>query len=265
MSIKTYNTDCIKFMNNHKDFIDLILTSPPYNMTKRKGGDADTSRYDEYNDWKKPEEYLNWSVNIFNHFNDVLIKNGIVVYNFSYSIENPSFPYQLVSEIVSKTNFCIADTIIWKKPHSMPFPASPNRLQRIYEFIFIFVRKDEIKSFTTNKQISKVSPTNQTYYYPIKNFIEAKNNDKQTKSINQATFSTDLVMKLLTIYAKPNKDFIVYDSFLGTGTTAIGCIKYGCSFLGTEISEKQFDYTNNRINKELNEKNKNTTRIYKTC
>ena len=176
MSIKTYNTDCIKFMNNHKDFIDLILTSPPYNMTKRKGGDADTNRYDEYNDWKKPKE-----------------------------------------------------------------------------FIFIFVRKDEIKSFTTNKQISKVSPTNQTYYYPIKNFIEAKNNDKQTKSINQATFSTDLVMKLLTIYAKPNKDFIVYDSFLGTGTTAIGCIKYGCSFLGTEISEKQFDYTNNRINKELKE------------
>ena len=216
MSIKTYNTDCIKFMNNHKDFIDLILTSPPYNMTKRKGGDADTNRYDEYNDWKKPKEYLNWSVNIFNHFNNVLIKNGIVVYNFSYSIENPSFPYQLVSEIVSKTNFCIADTIIWKKPHSMPFPASPNRLQRIYEFIFIFVRKDEIKSFTTNKQISKVSPTNQTY-------------------------------------AKPNKDFIVYDSFLGTGTTAIGCIKYGCSFLGTEISEKQFDYTNNRINKELKE------------
>ena len=59
-------------------------------------------------------------------------------------------------------------------------------------------------------------------------------------------------MKLLTIYAKPNKDFVVYDSFLGTGTTAIGCINYGCSFLGTEISEKQFDYTNNRIAEELN-------------
>ena len=51
---KFYNEDClvtISKMENTK--IDCVLTSPPYNMTKRKGGYADKQpRYDEYNDWK---------------------------------------------------------------------------------------------------------------------------------------------------------------------------------------------------------------------
>ena len=39
--------------------IDLVLTSPPYNMTKRKGGYADKSkRYDVYLDWKNDKEYI---------------------------------------------------------------------------------------------------------------------------------------------------------------------------------------------------------------
>ena len=242
-----HNGDCIKFMENYAGAVDLILTSPPYNMTKRPGGDADSGRYDEYDDWKEPEEYLKWSVDIFNHFDDVLAKNGVILYNFSYSIENPSFPYELVSEIVKNTNFCIADTIIWKKKSSMPYPASPNRLQRVCEFVFVFVRKDEINSFKTNKQISKVSPTGQKYYTPVMNFIEAKNNDAATKEINQATFSTDLVTQLLATYAKPEKSFVVFDPFMGTGTTANGCVEYGCSYLGAETSKSQCEYAENRL------------------
>ncbi len=88
-----HNQDCIEFMDTCQGKCNLVLTSPPYNMTKRPGGDADSGRYDEYDDWKTPEEYLEWSVDIFNHFDDVLIEDGVVLYNFSYSIENPSFPY----------------------------------------------------------------------------------------------------------------------------------------------------------------------------
>lgn len=239
--------DCVKFMKSYGDKVDLILTSPPYNMTKRPGGDADSGRYDEYDDWKEPEEYLEWTTDIFNQFDNVLIENGVVLYNFSYSIENPSFPYELVAHLVKNTNFCIADTIIWKKKSSIPYPASPNRLQRICEFVFVFVRKDEINSFTTNKQISKISKTGQKYYSPVMNFIDAKNNDGATKDINQATYSTEFVKKLLSTYAKQEESFLVFDPFIGTGTTANGCIEYGCSYIGTEISEKQCKYANERI------------------
>lgn len=248
---KIFRGDCIEFMDESipDKSIDLILTSPPYNMTKRPGGDADSGRYDEYDDWKEPEEYLKWTSDIFNGFDCCLKENGVVLYNFSYSIENPSFPYQLVSHLINNTNFCIADTVIWKKKSSIPYPASPNRLQRICEFVFVFVRKDEIRTFNTNKQVTKVSTTGQKYYQPMINFIDAANNDEATKDINQATFSTDLVKKLLKIYAKPDEHFIVYDPFIGTGTTGKGCMEYGCSYIGTEISKSQCDYANERLKK----------------
>ena len=56
---KIYNEDCFETIKNrlNKKSIDIVLTSPPYNMTKRKGGVSDSGRYDVYNDWKSEEEY----------------------------------------------------------------------------------------------------------------------------------------------------------------------------------------------------------------
>ena len=53
----------------------------------------------------------------------------------------------------------------------------------------------------------------------------------------------------LNIYA--DKGYIVYDPFMGTGTTANACILNELNYIGSEISEKQCEYANKRIN--LNE------------
>ena len=54
-----YNEDCLITLDKiDEKSIDVVLTSPPYNMTKRKGGYADTGRYDVYQDWKTEEEYI---------------------------------------------------------------------------------------------------------------------------------------------------------------------------------------------------------------
>ena len=132
-----------------------------------------------------------------------------------------------------------------EKEICIPNNRSKNKLTRIIEYIFVFVRKTELKTFNTNKKIvSRIKKTNQANYENIYNFIEAKNNDGSCK-LNKATFSSELIIKLLDIYAKP--DYIVYDSFSGTGTTAVACIKKGIKFIGSEISKEQCDYSNNRI------------------
>ena len=62
-----YNEDCLITLDKlDEKSIDVVLTSPPYNMTKCKGGYADTRRYDVYQDWKTEEEYIDWMVLIFN-------------------------------------------------------------------------------------------------------------------------------------------------------------------------------------------------------
>lgn len=243
-----YNEKCEETMermicNNEK--VDCIMTSPPYNMTKRKGGYADTGRYDVYQDWKPEKEYIDWTVNIFNLFDKVLNNNRVVLYNFSYSIENPSLPYKLVASIVENTNFDIIDTIIWKKKSGLPFPANSKRLCRNWEFVFVFGRKDEVNTYENNRKVSSVSEkTGQKYYEAIYNFVDAVNNDGKC-SLNQATYSSELCIKLFDIYCQQN--WIVYDPFMGTGTTAVAAKKCGLSYLGSEISKAQCDYISERL------------------
>lgn len=137
---------------------------------------------------------------------------------------------------------------------SPPYNTSKNALTRIIEYIFVIVRKDESKTFQCNKEIKSVSRTGQKYYNTIYNFIEAKNNDG-SNPYNKATFSSDLVCALLKIYAKDKN--IIFDPFLGTGTTAYAVLKYNqenktkLKCLGAELSINQCKYATDRIDKDF--------------
>lgn len=243
---KFYNEDCLVTMKKMENgFVDIISTSPPYNMTKRKGGYADKQpRYDTYNDWMTEEQYLDWSITLFKEFDRVLKKNKVVLYNFSYSVENPVLPYLLVSKIFDETNFTLGDTIIWKKPNSVPHPASYNRLNRTVEFVFVFCRKSELKTFQMHKKVKSVGKNGQNYYEIVDNFFIAKNNS-ETTDLNKATFSIEYCDYLFSHYATEN--YIVYDPFMGTGTTAISALKNKMFYIGSEISENQVKHSIDRV------------------
>ena len=246
-----YNEDCLITMDRMEEkSVNIILTSPPYNMTKRKGGYADKQpRYDVYVDWKDEQEYLDWTTNIFKSFDRVLKDNGVILYNFSYSTENPALPYKMICSIMNNTSFTLADTIVWKKSNSVPHPASYNRLNRCYEFIYVICRTSELTTFQCNKKVVKVSPKGQNYYEIIDNMIYAKNNDGSNPH-NKATFSTDMCNQLLKIYSREGD--VVYDPFIGTGTTAISCVKNNLNYIGSEISIKQIEYFNEWLDKITN-------------
>ncbi len=241
-----YNEDCLLTMSKLPEkCIDLIITSPPYNTCiGRKGGPADKGKYDVYVDWKSEEEYIKWTIELFNGYDKIVKENRVVLYNFSYSVENPTLPYKLVTYVAEHTNWCVADTILWKKPNSIPHPASYNRLNRTYEFIWVFARKKEIKTFKMSKKITSTSKRGQNYYEVIDNYIEARNNDGPNE-LNKATFSTELVTKLINMYGLEGD--IIYDSFMGIGTTAFGAIANNCNFIGSEISSNQCKLSNETI------------------
>lgn len=256
------NEDCMKTMQKLVECskrVDIILTSPPYNTARKvktqRALDTHVNRYDGYNDNMTDEEYCDWTVNLFNMFDKVLSKNGVILYNLSYGSENPNVMWMALGDIVRKTNFMIADTIIWKKRSALPNNVSHNKLTRITEFVFVICRQDEFKTFNANKKVTKQSETGQKYYENVFNFIEAPNNDGAC-SINKATYSSELCEKLLNIYA--NTKSIVYDPFMGTGTTAIACHKFNGKdndiiCIGSEISDKQVEYSKQRLDSFINE------------
>jgi site-specific DNA-methyltransferase (adenine-specific) len=233
-----------KMPNN---FLNLIVTSPPYNITRNS---SLTERYDSYEDNKTDLEYINYTINLFKEFDRVLKTNSIVLYNMSYGNENPNIMILTIADLIRNTNFTLADIIIWKKQSATPNSVSHNKLTRICEYVFILCRKSEYKTFNSNKKNVNTMESGQLVYENIFNFITASNND-ESNDLNKATFSTEFVRKLLNIYAKENS--LVYDPFMGTGTTAKACIIDKHNFIGSELSQKQVDYSNKRLQPYLNQ------------
>ena len=83
-------------------------------------------------------------------------------------------------------------------------------------------------------------------YSTIRNFIEAPCNS-EVCDINKATYSIELCNAIFKIYAPKNA--VIYDPFMGSGTTAIACIENGHKYIGSEISKAQMDWAENRIKK----------------
>ena len=255
--IKFLQGDCIEWMNRFADKnakIDLVLTSPPYNTgrpnTSERSRENHEGRYDIHMDTMTNAEYCNWVVDIFNHIDMILKPNGVILWNVSYSsdgtvnTEGIDCLWTSIADIIKKTNFMVADKLTWKKKSALPNNVSHNKLTRICEEVFVFCRKDEYKTFYANKEVSSVGKNGQTFYKPIYNFIEAANNDGSCK-LNKATYSSELCIKLLDIYAPPNA--VVFDPFMGSGTTGIACEMLELNCIGTEISEAQVEYSYDRL------------------
>ena len=148
---KIHNEDCLLTMSKLDLKVDAIITSPPYNT----GGRIEywsnkfingvrfynqEKRYDEYLDTKTSEEYIDWTIDIFNCYGKILKKDGCVLYNISYGNESPETMWLLIAEIIKKTDFTVADCISWKKTTALPNTTSKNKLTRICEFVFVFVK-----------------------------------------------------------------------------------------------------------------------------
>lgn len=259
---KIYNEDCLETMSKMNSKVNAIITSPPYNT----GGRVEywsnkkinsvrvyskEKRYDEYLDTKTSDEYIDWTIKLFESYNAILEKDGCVLYNISYGNESVETMWLLIGEIIKRTEFTVADCISWKKTTALPNTTSKNKLTRICEFVFVFVRKSEYLTFNTNKKVITTSKRGQDFYDVYYNYIEAPNNDGSTV-LNKATFSTELVRKLLLLYTK--EDDLVYDSFMGTGTTAKACIIEKRNYIGSELSKEQCDYASKRLSPYLRQK-----------
>ena len=205
-------------------------------------------RYDVFNDNMSEDEYIDWTISLFNGFDKILRKNGCVLYNISYSSTRRDMLFLTIAEIVKRTNFSIADMIIWKKKTALPNNTSPNKLTRIVEPVFVFARRDDMETFICNKKVTSIRErTGQKMYENVYNFVEAANNDGMCK-LNRATYSSELCEKLLKLYGKSG--MTVYDPFMGTGTTAVACKRLSMNYIGSELSQGQTDFANERIEKD---------------
>lgn len=246
---KIYNEDNLITMNRIPDkFISGIITSPPYNICGKRSDCYYNNGYSE-DDNLTEDQYLYKRITEFKEFKEferILKDDGVICYNISYHNENPILPTLLISKIHSETNLTLADIIIYRKSHSIPFQTSPTKLSRICELIYVIVKKDFLHNFKTNKEVSKINEkTGQKFYKNYTNLIEARNNDGFKTNL-KATFSSELVEKLINIYFPENS--LIFDPFMGIGTTAKECINKKCNFIGSERVKEFYEDSKKNLN-----------------
>lgn len=239
MENKIFNEDNIITMSNISDkSISGIITSPPYNISTRRKDTYYDNGYSHL-DGLSEEEYLKLRINEFKEFSRIIEDRGVICYNLSYHNENPILPTLLITRIHQETDLTLADMITWKKSTALPFQTSPTKLSRICEQIYVIVKKEHLHDFKANKRISKINEkTGQKFYKNYVNLVEAKNNDS-IKTKLKATYSEDLVTKLISIYFP--EDSLIYDPFMGIGTTARACLKNKRKFIGSELCKDHYD------------------------
>ena len=244
---KIHKGDTVETMKKIDDkSVQLVMTSPPYLASIRDDNHKYPGAKDIIKDNQTVEEYIEWSVDIFKEYERVLADDGVVAYNMSYTTFNPMLPYMVIEEVRKQTGFEIADTCVWKKKNCVPLSGHPNRMTRICEFVYIFVKEDRLNDFKANKEVTSISRTGQRYFKIYNNFIETKNNDGKVDG-HDATFSSDFARYFIDLYSAEGD--VVLDNFMGTGTTAIAAIGLDRDFLGIDLIDDYISVANERIAK----------------
>jgi site-specific DNA-methyltransferase (adenine-specific) len=147
--MKILQGDCFELIKTLEDnSVDLVITSPPY---------ADIVNYGKNISIKKPNEYCDWLLPLFNEIHRVLKPSGSFILNIndncSNGLRNP-FIYELIYRSQKETKLKFYDTYIWHKMNGIP-NGSKKRFRNNTEFIFHFVKNQKELKFYMDRVLQE--------------------------------------------------------------------------------------------------------------
>jgi modification methylase len=245
---KIHLCDCLDGLRELDDnSIDLVITSPPYNMGDKISGKtamwSSKVDYDTYSDNKEESEYQQWQIEILNEIHRVLKEGGSLFYN--HKVRSRNNIGILPSVWLLKSKLVFRQLIIWDRKRSINVNLShylPNT-----ELIYWMTKGNKNVRFSRQRYNNggKISVLNEIW--PVN--IDIKNE-------HPASFPIELVDRIIPSILgteemiKELGNIIVLDPFIGSGTTAISAEKYGCNWIGFELSEKYKKIAERRIKNE---------------
>jgi DNA modification methylase len=221
--------------------VHLIITSPPYNVSK------------EYDENLSLQEYINLLFNVFKECYRVLCDGGRVAINIANVGRKPYIPLsRYVYEIMENIGFLSRGEIIWNKSASAGTStawgswcsASNPVLRDVHEYILIF-SKGGFKRKLSKEEKSKKSTLTKDEFLEYTKSIWTFNAVSAKKIGHPAPFPVELPKRLIKLYSFEND--IILDPFIGSGTTAIAALKTNRVYVGYEINSEYIKLANKRI------------------
>jgi DNA modification methylase len=227
LMFELHNENCLKTMDKMiKNGItcDLILTDPPYNISKKNN--FNTMRGVrvgiDFGDWDKGFDQFEW----IDKGTQVLGKNGsMVIFNSWQNIGN-------IAKYAEESGMDIKDCIRWEK--SNPMPRNIDRRYVVdYEMAVWLVKKKS--KWTFNRFDPK-------YERPL---FKCGIVQGAEKTLHPTQKPIALMEHLIKIHS--NENDIVFDPFLGSGTVGEACKNLNRKFIGVELDPKYFKIAEERL------------------
>jgi adenine-specific DNA-methyltransferase len=240
--------DNLAFMRPIKSqSIQLIVTSPPYNLGK------------SYEKRRPLEKYVEQQAQVISECVRVLSPNGSLCWQVGNHVQDGEiFPLDLVLyPIFREHGLHLRNRIIWHFEHGLH---CSNRLSGRYETILWFTKSDDyvfdldpirVPSKYPGKKYFKGPKTGQLSCNPLgKNpgdvwiFPNVKNNHVE-KTVHPCQFPVELVERLVLALTRPGQS--VLDPYMGVGSAVAAAVMHGRVGLGCDIVQEYVDIAWDRI------------------
>ncbi len=224
--------DCLDVMRTMPDgAVDLIVTSPPYNLKNSTGNGMKDGRggkwanaalvngYANYDDCMPADEYAKWQRECLTEMFRLLKNDGAIFYNHKWRVQAGLL--QDRQDIVA--GFPIRQIIIWRRKGGINFNAG--YFLPTYEVIYMITKPD----------FKLVKGANS--YGDVWEFTQ------EMKNPHPAPFPLSMIDRIV----QSTNAKIVLDPFMGSGTTAIAALQNDRYFIGIEKSQEYVEMANRRI------------------
>jgi site-specific DNA-methyltransferase (adenine-specific) len=219
--IKLYNGDCLEFMENMQEKVDLVLTDPPYLYNDYSAGN------DGFDEKEKNIKFIKTISNNFDIQATFLKFNKISkFFNLYCFCSVKQLPEILNWGFENKLQ---TNLLTWKKG------GRPFGITYLHDVEYIIHIKKSGATF------------NGAYTSRVLEYTSKRIHGHPTEK------PLSLVSKLALFGT--NENDLVFDGFSGSGTTAISCIKTNRRFIGCELDKEYFNLACNRIDTELKQGN----------
>lgn len=212
--------------------IDLIVTSPPYNLKNSTGNGMKDGRggkwanaalqkgYSHHDDCMPHDEYVAWQRECLTEMMRLIPEDGAIFYNHKWRVQGGVL--QDRQDIVN--SFPVRQIIIWRRKGGFNF--NPGYFVPTYEVIYLIAKPKF-------KLVPKANGHGDVW-----EFTQEMGND------HPAAFPVPLIDRIIgSTNAK-----IVLDPFMGSGTTALSAINFNKNFIGIDLSPEYCNMAEERIN-----------------
>ena len=219
--VRLWHGDCLELMKNIPDgSVDLVLTDPPYGMSFRSN-----HRKEKYKEIQN-DKSLEWLERYISECYRV-IKNNSAIYCFC-SWHNVDVFKQAIEK-----KFKVKNILIWEKNNTSMGDLKGSYAPK-YEMIIFAHKGRKLLNGFRYADIIKASRTG---------------NKKHP---------TEKPVDLLETFIKNSSDenTVVFDGFMGSGSTGVACVNTNRRFIGIELDGVYFNIAKERIEKEIIAKQK---------